>query len=103
MRKLNTAAVVNAGWTALEQHLSRLGIVEIPGVGALLFVYVEDFQSRTVRQVVGQVHRIAVAKAYAIEHLAIIVAGRRTPDDFVLAVAIDVGHADIMVTILIER
>ena len=76
--------------------------MEVPGVGALLFVYVEDFQSRTVRQVVGQVHRIAVAKAHTIEHLTIIVAGSRSPDDLVLAVAIDVGNADVVIAILIE-
>ena len=70
-----SATVVLSRLAALPDDLTRGGIVDVPGVGALLLVNVEQFQSRAVWVEVGQVDGIAVAEADGVEHLAVIVEG----------------------------
>ena len=77
--------------------------MEVPGVGAFLLVHVEDLQARAVGQQVGQMDGVAMSEAHAVEQPAVVVAGRRAPDDLVLAVAVDIGDGEVVVAVAIER
>ena len=54
-------------------NLSRTCIVQVPGVGALVFMDVEEFQPWSVRTVVSQMYGITMTKACGIEQRAIVV------------------------------
>ena len=82
-----------------EQYLTRSSIVEVPAILASL-VNLEDFQSRTIRIVVGHMDGIAVSEACAIEQTSVIVKRCRSPDDLITAVAVDIGYRHIVVAVL---
>ena len=86
-----SAAVIGSTRTTFPDNLAGGGIVDIPGVGAFLLMHIEELESGTVWVEVGQMDGIAVTEADTIEHLAIVVEGGRTPDDLILAVAVDIG------------
>ena len=66
-------------------------------------MYLEEFQSRTVGIQITQMHRVAMSEADSIEQLAIVIHSCRTPDDFVLAISVNVSHREVVVTIGIHR
>ena len=99
----DAASVVNTFVATFMDNLSRAGIVQIPGVGALVLMDVEEFQPRSVRTVVSQMYSITMTEACGIEQRAIVVECCRSPYDFVAAVTIYIGHRKIMVAIAIHR
>ena len=91
--------VITAG--GVIEHLACSGIVQVPSVRAL-FVNLEEFQSRTVRAVVGQMDGIAMAEACGIEQTAVVVEGGRAPDNLVAAIAVHIGYRHVVVAVAIH-
>nr|GEU28687.1 hypothetical protein [Tanacetum cinerariifolium] len=67
-----------------------------------LFVGAEFFQSRAGGIEVAHGHRIAMLEAGTPQALAVVVDRHGAVDDFILAVAIDVGHAQLVVALAAE-
>ena len=99
----DAASVIDSGVTSLEDDFARGSIVEVPGVGALVFMHVEDLEPGSVGGMVAEVDGIAVTEAYGIEQLSVVVECCRPPDDFISAVAVDIGHGEVVVAVAIER
>ena len=94
------SAVVDA-WVRLLGAPDDLavGAAEIVGVGdGLFFVNVPRFKARAVGVHVRKVECVAVPEPRAVKERTVGLERRRTEHDFVLAVAVDVAHGNVMVT-----
>ena len=94
-----TASVVDARRTPFEENLAGGSIVDVPGIGAALLVDIKDLKTRTLRVEFGEVDGIAVAEAGGVEHAPVVVESRRSPQHLVVAVAVDIGHAEVVVAV----
>ena len=98
-----TAADVGGGFGAAgfaPEQCAGGGVAEFDGVGVFrVFVDIEDFETGTVRIEVGDVHGVTVTELGGVARSTITVDTHGTVDDFVAAIAVDVGDADAVVAL----
>src|SRR5690606_16698542 len=74
-------------------------IAEIGAWNSRRFMNLPNLQPGTIGIHVGHVQRVAVAEARRVHTASVVVDHCRTVDNFVLAIEIDVGHAQVVISL----